>query len=368
MDDSPIPATVVPPPTARVSARRSSLALNGLFIIALVAALFFARSVLLPIVLALMLSVVFTPAVRAMKKVWIPSGFGAGIVILVLLSAFFGAASSFVEPAGDWLDKAPQGLREIGRKVHHVSVQVRGVTEATEQVQSITQEVAGAVGAKKVTEVVVKPPSLAERAVSAAKEFAVSAISTLVLLFFLLSSEGLFLRKIISVTPRLSDKKRAVEITRQIESEVSNYLFTVTVINLGLGCMVAIAMYFLGVPNPVLWGTMAGLFNFVPYLGDIASFTVLTIVGLLTFEDLGRGLQVPGAFIILTAIEGYLVTPLIVGRRLSLNPVVIVLSVLFWGWLWGLVGVLLAVPILVVVKTFCDHVEPLKTFGELLSA
>src|SRR5205085_509653 len=208
------------------------------------------------------------------------------------LAAFFSAAYFLAEPAGDWLDKAPQGLREISLKLHRVSGQVRDVTKATDQVQTLTQDMAGT-GKSKAPEVTVRAPTLVESIIAGAKQFAVSAISTLVLLFFLLSSDGLMLRKIVSVTPLLANKQRAIDITRQIESEVSNYLFTVTMINTVLGGLVAIAMYMLGVPNPALWGAMTGLFNFVPYLGDIASFGVLTIVGLLTFDDLWKGLQPP---------------------------------------------------------------------------
>ena len=148
---------------------------------------------------------------------------------------------------------------------------------------------------------------------------------------------------------------------------ISTYLFTVTLINISLGVVVGLAMYALKVPNPALWGVMVGLFNFIPYLGDIVSFSVLTIVGLLTFEEIWRSLMVPGVFYLVTALEGYVLTPLILGRRLSLNPVAIVLSVLFWGWMWGVLGGLLAVPILVVIKTVCDHVESLKAFGEFLA-
>ena len=128
----------------------------------------------------------------------------------------------------------------------------------------------------------------------------------------------------------------------------------------------ALAMYLLGVPNPVLWGVMVCALNFIPYIGDIISFSVLTVVGLLTFDQLWQSLMVPGIFYLLTAIEGYLITPIIVSRRLSLNPVVIILSVLFWGWMWGVAGALLAVPILVAMKTVCDRVDSLNVVGEYL--
>jgi predicted PurR-regulated permease PerM len=127
-------------------------------------------------------------------------------------------------------------------------------------------------------------------------------------------------------------------------------------------------MYLLGVPNPLLWGVMAGIFNFIPYFGGIVSFSILAIVGLLTFDELWRALSLPGTFLILTVVEGYLITPLIVGRRMNLNPVVIVFAVLFWGWMWGVPGALLAVPILVMLKVLSDRVESLNVFGEFLGS
>jgi predicted PurR-regulated permease PerM len=209
---------------------------------------------------------------------------------------------------------------------------------------------------------------LATLVVDAVREFSLSAVATLTLLYFLLASKDMFLRKLIAATPRLLDKQRALVISQQIEAELSTYLFTVTAINTALGGAVALAMYGLGVPNPILWGVMVGALNFIPYLGDIVSVIALTVVGLLTFDSLWYSLSVPAVFYVLTAIEGYLVTPLILGRRLSLNPVVIVLSVLFWGWMWGVSGALLAVPILVVLKTVADHVASQKVVAEFLSA
>jgi predicted PurR-regulated permease PerM len=161
---------------------------------------------------------------------------------------------------------------------------------------------------------------------------------------------------------------QAIDIAQQVEAEVSTYLLTVTMINICLGCLVTLLMFLLGVQNPLLWGVMTAVFNFIPYFGDIASISILTIVGLLTFDELWRSLLVPGVFYVLTAAEGYLITPLIVGKRMNLNPVVIVLSVLFWGWMWGIPGALLAVPILVVLKTLCDRVKSLQVFGEFLGA
>ena len=341
----------------------------GLLLVAVLTILHLARDVVVPVVVALILSLVFLPAVRGMKKMYIPAPLGAAIIVLGLLAGFLGSIYGLAEPAGVWLDKAPQGLRVLGVKLRHVTGQVQDVTKATGQVQDMTHDMAsGDNGADRAREVTVRAPTLAGGIFVAAKEFAFSAISTLVVLYFLLACGDLFLRKTIAATRRLADKERAIDIAQQVEAGVSTYLLTVTLINASLGCVVALAMYLLGVPNPVLWGALVAVLNFVPYLGEIAAVAALTIVGLLTFDDLWRGLLVPSVFCLLSAAERYLVTPLILGQRLSLNPVVIVLSVLFWGAMWGVSGALLAVPILVALKILCDRVERLHTFGEFLAA
>jgi predicted PurR-regulated permease PerM len=188
----------------------------------------------------------------------------------------------------------------------------------------------------------------------------------LVLLFFLLATGDVLLQKTVRVMPTRADKARVVEIVRQIESQMARYFGTVTLINAGLGIATGIAMYALGMPNPVLWGAMAFAFNYCPYLGAAASLVVLTVVAALTFDGLKEVLAVPAVFFAFTVIEGQLLSPLILGRNLILNPVVILLSMLFWAWLWGVVGALLAVPILVGFKIFCEHDERLKPLGEWL--
>lgn len=363
------PTAIHPPGHVCAESRIPSSAVIGLLVLAVVAALYFARDVVVPIVLALILSVVFKPVVRSLTRLRIPVSLGAGIVVIALGAILIGAAYNLAEPAGAWLDKAPREFRAISVKLRHITGQIKSAARATEQVQAITQGMAPSdQSGQKVQEVTVRAPRLASAVLAAARRFALSAIGTFVLLYFLLASGDMFLRKIIAAMPRLADKKRAVDITRQIEADVSRYLLMVTIINTGLGCAVALALYLLGVPTPVLWGVMVGVFNFVPYLGDFASLVILSMVGLLTFDEVWRGALVPAAFYLVSATEAYLVTPLVLGRSLSLNPVVIVLSVLVWGWMWGMLGVLLAVPMLVVAKTFCDRVPPLHTVGEFLGA
>jgi predicted PurR-regulated permease PerM len=176
----------------------------------------------------------------------------------------------------------------------------------------------------------------------------------------------MFLRKLIKVLPSFEDKKRAVEIARQIETEISTYLVTITLINVALGLAVWGALALIGVPTPLLWGVLATFANYIPLLGPLTMISVLTMVGLLTFPDLPHALMPPGAFLGLHFLESYLLTPMILGRRLTLNPVVIFLGLIFWGWLWGIAGALLAVPIMMVLKIFCEHSEPLAPIGEFL--
>jgi predicted PurR-regulated permease PerM len=170
------------------------------------------------------------------------------------------------------------------------------------------------------------------------------------------------------VLPRFEDKKRAVEISREMEADISTYLITFTLLSIGEGTAVGLAMYFIGMPNPLLWGVMAAALNFIPYVGSLVGIVVLTLVALLSFEDAGRILMVPGAYLIIDITEGYFVTPYVLSKRLTLNPVVLFLWVVFWGWLWGVAGALMAVPLLASLKIVCDHNKALEPIGEVISA
>jgi predicted PurR-regulated permease PerM len=339
-----------------------SLALTGLFILAAFYTLYFGRSFFLPIVLALLFNFLLSPVVRALKRLRIPEGLGAALVVFGLLGSIGWGVYELAGPAYEWAEKAPGTMRRLENKLRQFKKPVQTMSKATEQVEKITQ----VGGAKAPPTVSVRTESLGERMFSQATELVAGGMVMFVLLFFLLASGDLFLRKLIRVLPSLADKKRAVEIARQIETEISTYLVTVTVINVALGAAVWGITSLLHVPNPLLWGVLAMVTNYIPYLGAIIMIVVLAMVGFLTFPDTTQAFMVPLSFVGLNILESYLVTPMVLGRRLTLNPVVIFLALTFWGWIWGITGGLLAVPIMVVFKIFCDHSEPLRPLGEFL--
>jgi len=339
-----------------------SPALNGLFLLAAFYTLYLARSFFLPIVLALLLSFLLSPVVRGLKRLHVPQGFGAALVVLALLGTLGLGIYELAGPAYDWAQQAPRSLRRLEARLAEFKKPVQAVSKATQQVEKITQVGAGG----EAPTVGVQRESLGEKLLNQTTDVLAGGAVMLILLFFLLASGDLFLGKLIRVLPSLTDKKTAVEIARQIESEISTYLTTITMINAGLGLATWGAMALLGVPNPLLWGVLAWAATYIPYLGPMAMYAVLTMVGFLTFANVGRVLLVPGAFGVLNVLEAYVVSPLVLGRRLTLNPVVIFLSLTFWGWIWGVTGALLAVPIMVVCKILCEHSEPLAPIAELL--
>jgi predicted PurR-regulated permease PerM len=340
-----------------------NVALSGLFILAAFYTLYFARDFLLPIVLALLFNLLLSPLVRGLKRLHIPSPLGAAVVILAVLGTFGWGVYQLSGPAYDWMMRAPQSFRKVEGRLRELKRPVQSIGKATEQVEKMAQVAPAGAAAPTVA---VTAPSLGARILSRATDLGASTAITIILLFFLLASGDMFLRKLIKVLPSLADKKRAVEIARQVETDISAYLSTVAMINTGLGLAVWLAMALLGLPNPLLWGVMVALTNFIPYLGALTCYVVFAVLGFLTFPDFAHALMPVGAFLVLNVLEAYLVTPMVLGHRLTLNPVVVFLSLTFWSWLWGIPGAILAVPITVVGKILCDHIAPLAPLGEFL--
>ena len=339
-----------------------SLSVTGLFVLAAFYTLYFARAFFLPIILAVLLDFLFSPLIRGLKRARIPEPLGAALVIIALLGTAGIAVYGLIDPAKDWVAKLPSSMREAQSRLSQLRKPVEQVSKTAEQVEQATKVDNGT----KTPEVVIKGPSLTERLFGTTQTLIASAVEVVILLYFLLAAGDLFLQKLIKVLPQFRDKKKAVAIARETEASISTYLVTVTLVNLGLGVAVAGVMFLLKMPNPVLWGALAALAEFVPYLGATALIALLTLAGLVTFDQVGHALLVPAAYLAVNIIQSQFISPLILGRRLTLNPVAIFVGLVFWWWIWGVPGAFIAVPLIATFKIFCDHIEALAPIGEFL--
>jgi predicted PurR-regulated permease PerM len=339
-----------------------SVALTGLFILAVFYTAYFLRSVLLPIVLAWLLSYLLRPIVRTLARIKIPTFLGAAHILITLLSVISLGVSALAAPAAGWLAKAPAGLQELQYRLMPMKRSMAEVAKASGEIEKLATP-----DSSSKLAVEVKRHPITETVYVRTPEFITSLVLLLILLYFLLAYDGVFIGKLIKLLPTLSDKKRAVSITQEIESQVSRYLFTVTIINCCLGVAVGTTVGLLGLRNPVMWGALVAILNFVPYLGALTGIICMTIGAILSFDSLGYALIFPAVYLGFGALEGNFITPWVMGRSLTLNPVIILLSLVFWGWMWGIVGVILAVPILAAFKIFCAHIKPMEPLAEFLS-
>lgn len=341
-----------------------SIALTGLFVLACFYTLSIARDFFLPVVLAVVFNFLLAPLVRWLKRFRVPEALSSAVVIVSVFAVFGALAYELSGPLADWLEKAPELGAQLQAKMQPLRKPIEKVANVGDQIERLTNMKSA--GPRAPQQVEVRQGSILDTLFRGTSKLVFSLVVVIVLLYFLLASGDLFLSKLIHVLPTLSDKKKAVQIAREIEQNISRYLLTITFINAGIGVGSGFLFWALGMPNPALWGAVAGLLNFVPTVGALSSATLVAIVAAMTFPSLGYALLVPAAFLAFTMTMGTFVSPLIMGRRLTLNPVVIFLGLSFWGWLWGIPGALLAVPMLAMFKIFCDHIQPLAPIGEFL--
>jgi predicted PurR-regulated permease PerM len=341
-----------------------SISLTGLFLLACFYTLYFARDFFLPVLLALVFNFLFAPMIRTCKRFRVPEALSAAVVIAAALGLFGFLGFELSGPLTEWLEKAPETGVQLQKRIQPLKRYFDKASALSEQIEKLTTTKAENERAPQRVEL--KRESLLDALFSGTSKLVFSLLVVIVLLYFLLASGDLFLAKLVHVLPTLSDKKKAVQIAREIEGNISQYLLTITLINAGIGIAGGLIFWALGMPNPALWGAMAGLLNFIPTIGSLSTAVILTLVATTTFPSLTHALSVPAAFLTLTIVVGTFVSPLIMGQRLTLNPVVIFLGLSFWGWLWGIPGALLAVPMLAMLKIFCDHIEPLAPIGEFL--
>lgn len=338
--------------------------LTGIFLMMAVCALYFARDFFMPVTLAFLLTLTLTPIVRFFRKRGIPSAVSATLLVIV-----FGAGVALVGymtsgPVVTLFNDAPRIGRELRGRLADIRRPLDQILKASEQVDKVSDTAQEA----DVQRVVVEQPGILTRAANSLASVVTSAAITLILALFLLSSGTLFYEKIIQSFPLLSDKKRALRVVYDVEREISRYLLTVAIINCSLGLVVGLGLWAIGVPNPMVWGVAAALLNFLPYVGALIGIVTVAVISLVSFQTIGYALVAPLFYFACTIVEGQFLTPLILGRRLELNSVSIFIAMAFWTWLWGAIGTLIAVPLLVVIKVFCDHFESLAHVGNFLAA
>jgi predicted PurR-regulated permease PerM len=346
--------------------RLRSRMITGLFTLALLYTCYFAQEVLIPIALALLLNLLLAPLVRGLKRyLRLPEAFGAALVLLTFVAIVVGTVYGLSGPATRWFAQLPVAMSEVRDKVETLRRPVQEVQQAAKKVEDLAQGAAKS-GEQKPVQVAVQGPGLTGMFLGGAVTVVAGLVVMIALLFFLLASGDTLLRQAVTIAPRLSDKRRVVEIARETEDDISYYLLTISLINAGLGVAIGTAMYFLGMPNALLWGVMAGVFNFVPFLGAVTGIGIVGLVALLTFDQAWSIFLPPLSYLGLTFIEAQFVTPALLARRLTVNPVAVFLALIVWTWMWGIAGALLAVPLLATFKICCDHIEPLQPIGTML--
>jgi predicted PurR-regulated permease PerM len=342
----------------------TAVAIVGIFLLAVFYTFYFAREILLPITLAWILNLLLRPILNFLKRCHIPEAIGAGILLIGIIGLFAASLVLVSEPASVWLSKAPQMIEAASDRVRDTLRPAESIQKAASKVEKLT--VAATPVEDETPKVEIKKPGLMNAVVSKTTSAIMLAGETIVLLYFLMASGDLLMLKAIQALPRFKDKKRAVEIANEMQQQVSRYLGAISIVNALEGTVIGIGLALVGMPNPVLWGVLAALVNYVPYLGAMFCVACITVVSLVTFQSLTHALLAPAIYVTVNVSDNF-ISPLFLGKRLVLNPLIVFLAVLFWGWIWGIVGVLIAVPLTMAFKIFCDHFKMLAPVGELLA-
>lgn len=333
--------------------RGLQIPLWGLFIIAVLAVLYLAKAVFIPIFLAVVFSFVLMIPVKLLEKIRIPPSLGALIILLATLGGFSVLAYYMYDPIRVWVERFPNEIQNIETKIEELRSSFNEVQKTTEEIdQTITDLTGSAVKSPDTQEVIVKSGSRLYTLMDNTQAFIVGFMFFLLLLYFLLAFGELMIKSLMMTWQDRAHRITFLRITQASQFQISHYLLLITLINIGLGIITALGMWMIGMPTPLLWGVSASLLNYIPYLGPLINMILVSFVGLITFEHVSTAM-LPALLILgLNIIEGQVVQPLFVGRMFTINPVFVFISVAFWGWLWGVAGMFMAVPLLMILNSF----------------
>ncbi|MBW8850306.1 MAG: AI-2E family transporter [Xanthomonadales bacterium] len=351
-------APVAPPPRPRSSPAALVLAL-----LAVGFTLWATQELLLPILLAAFFALIGNPILRGLRRLYVPRFLGAtavlsgGIATAILLGSFL------ADPAGDLVRQLPREMRQLAPKLREV---VKPVQEAKKGAENIARVAGGEdAGAVKVVRTEVNDPY---RALTTTPRMIASVLAVVLLTFFFMVYGDGLQRKALALLPGTQQKRLTVDILQSIEREISRYVLTITVINALLGLLYAGILLALGLPMPeaLMWGTLAGLLNYAPFVGPLIGVAATLLMGFVRFDAPLEALSPAGAYLLLHALESQLVTPIVLGRRMALSPLILILGLMVFGWLWGIVGLLLAVPLLVCTKLVLERLDGMEAWARLL--
>jgi len=358
-------AVTVTPAPQRAIDRHVAMMLLALLVIAVVVVIHVARAVVLPVVLACLAGMTLSPLVRGLLRCRLPAPIAAASVVSVLVIVVAVGFYELGRPGLAWFNAAPEHMAELRQRAHKF---VPGLKDYQRSASAMSNLGASEQEQRQQSPTVaVKDQRDANSLITRTGSLLVGAGETIVLIYLLLASGDLFLLKLVHVMPTLSDKKRAVDICREIQQSMAHYLRTVSLINTGLAVFVGGGLYLMGVPNAGMWGVLVAILNFIPYFGPLGGVLVLGVVGFLDFDTVWQALLPAAWYFSLHLLESNIVTPILLGHRFELNAVVIFISLIFWTWIWGVPGALLSVPILVCVKVVCSRFKGLSPISELLA-
>lgn len=355
-------------PDAEVKVSRTdakNFAINGLFTLAALYTIYICASLLIPIILALLVTVLVSPVLDWIEAKGVPRTLAALVMVSLMIGALLLVAVSLLEPAREWVERLPRSIERLERELRDYKKPLEEITRATEKIDEATEFASPA--ASRTPKVALERPLLTAEVFGGAVQRATAIGVFVSLLFLLMSSGDTHLRKLVSVIPRYQDKKRAVEIVRGVERDIAFYLRGLTAINLGLGAAVGLTCWLLGYGHPLLWAALTALLGFMPYLGALTMAGVLGLVGLTSDAPLTVMILFPIGFLALAYGATNFALPRIVGLRLTLSPLSIFLSIIFWGWMWGLAGALIAVPLLASLKIVSERVDRLRPVATFLT-
>lgn len=340
---------------------RSPTAVIVLAVLAMGFTLWAAQGLILPVLLAMFFALIGNPLIRILRRAYVPRFIGALLVIVLGLSTTVLLVEQLVQPATEWIREAPRGLRQFAPKVRDM---VKPMHEANQAAQRLAQ---AAGGEQRQVQVVRTESGDPYRLLLTTPKLITSVLAVVLLTFFFMVYGENLQRHALALLPTRQQQKLTVDILTSIEREISRYVLAISMINAVVGVVIAGLLVWIGVPTQeaLLWGTMAALLNFAPYVGPLIGMLTLLLMGFLRFEG-WMALAPAGIYLLVHTLEGQLITPIILGRSMRLSPLILILALMVFGWIWGFVGLLLAVPLLVCIKLVLSRLDGMDGWARLL--